>query len=132
MSEWVHPFPSQQSTDLIASSNESIRLALSRSSPALLAAANALNQRTFMSERGPAVLLHPAHDLSGKEEKAAVATFEDKDDLEERKRQEEPRSPIAQMLYTRWLMSLREQCENWPVSQSDETADFAFVGAVGI
>lgn len=71
-----------------------------------------------MSEKGPAVLLYPDQTHDDEKVQTATVSAEDEDNADERKRQGEPRSPIAQMLYMRWLMNLREQCENRSCSES--------------
>lgn len=78
-----------------------------------------------MTDRGPAVLLQSQTANRRPEQKYDGIPFSGSDDGEEmeeedgdsgysekrsRERKEEVRSPIAQMLYSRWLMSLREQC----------------------
>lgn len=85
-----------------------------------------IKQSTIMTERGPAVLLQqPPTSKSKGESKYDGIPFSGSDDEETdedgdsgysenrgRERKEEVRSPIAQMLYSRWLMSLREQCKS--------------------
>lgn len=93
-----------------------------------------------MTEKGPAVLLPPdlqTSSLLNDDDGDA----DDDDELDEKQRQEEPRSAIAQMLYTRWLHNLRAQRESLPslvavasLSALDETkADTPGLGfAVGL
>lgn len=114
--------------------NDSLRASLQASTPSLLYHASPrhraapsnvsvesiIRRSTIMTDRGPAVLLPP--------ERIPIP-FSDSDDEEEdnqirnrnrqrsvdidRQGEEEERSPIAQMLYSRWLMSLREQCRSF-------------------
>lgn len=78
-----------------------------------------LRQSTIMTDRGPAVLLPPSPSpspsrssrLSKPTAIRQLATSAENDDEETSgrgRRVEEERSPIAQMLYSRWLNSLRE------------------------
>lgn len=69
-----------------------------------------IRKSTIMTERGPAVLLSSVH--GGKGNYASLSESDDEDDDEAaagRAKKEEPRSPIAQMLYARWVLNLREQ-----------------------
>lgn len=64
-----------------------------------------------MTERGPAYLLPTAEG----EQHDFVGSDDEEDDLGKGKgRKEEVRSPIAQMLYTRWVLNLREQRTSSP------------------
>lgn len=86
-----------------------------------------IRQSTIMTPRGPAVLLQqPSTTTSKGESKYDGIPFSGSDDEEidedgdsgysenrGRERKVEVRSPIAQMLYSRWLMSLREQRQSF-------------------
>lgn len=122
----------------VAYSDDALRSSIIRSTPTLSSVAPSLTtsgndsdavksiirRSMIMTDRGPAVLLPPERKMipfseSDDEEETSIAT-QSRDDpkkpLGEVRRIEEEKSPIAQMLYSRWLMSLKEQCE--PLSRS--------------
>jgi hypothetical protein len=72
-----------------------------------------MRQSTFMTERDPAVLLPPPSSPRKDTHGTFASSASDYEDLVgkgETRRVEEERSPIAQMLYSRWLISLKESC----------------------
>ena len=116
----------------VVARNESIRQSLTNSpgshgkeTSSIAQVNDLIKQSTIMTDRGPAVLLQqPPSSSSSSESKPRYdgIPFSGSDDEEmdedrdsgyseqrSRERKVEVRSPIAQMLYSRWLMSLREQ-----------------------
>ena len=69
-----------------------------------------------MTPSGPAVLLPQATDkpTHPRQSSFGAELWDESDDEDEKHRpgHEEPRSAISQMLYTRWLMNLKVQCES--------------------
>lgn len=61
-----------------------------------------------MTEKGPAVLVPTLEKASPFSDETLI---DDDDDEAEKKSNEEVRSPIAQMLYSRWVYNLRESCK---------------------
>ncbi|ORY44282.1 hypothetical protein BCR35DRAFT_36288 [Leucosporidium creatinivorum] len=107
--------------------NPLIRSSLSSSSSSLLTPtdlATSIRQNTIMTPSGPAVLLPPSSSSSGKPRRASqgVEYSEESDEEDDEKtgkgKEEQARSPIAQMLYTRWVLNLREQREFFSLSPS--------------
>lgn len=88
-----------------------------------------IRKSTIMTERGPAVLLSSVHSAKGTD--APFSESDDDDDEDEaaagRAKKEEPRSPIAQMLYARWVLNLREQREFRVAGVAAPQADLAIV-----
>lgn len=77
-----------------------------------------------MTSKGPAVLLPSLSNGNNtprartRQSTESISPFSDSDDEEDsdldkgRRRSEEVRSPIAQLLYHRWVMNLRDQCKS--------------------
>lgn len=61
-----------------------------------------------MTEKGPAVLLSAVTAERGADDDVGNDSDEE-DGLGHGRKKEEERSPIAQMLYARWVFNLREQ-----------------------
>lgn len=104
-------------------SNGSIRRSLSKVSPSLHAASTpstALEKDLISTPSGPAVLLstlqraHPSHERRPSIANSVLSDSSD-DEIDRSANRalpsEETRSPIAQMLWTRWVVGLKEQRE---------------------
>lgn len=102
--------------DGLARRHTGIRSSLAASIPTLLptptgSIGSLIRKSTIMTERGPAYLLPTAEGEQAGHD--YVGSDDEEDDLGAGKgRKEEVRSPIAQMLYTRWVLNLREQRES--------------------
>lgn len=68
-----------------------------------------IRKSTIMTDKGLAVLVPTLRRAAPPLDEGE--TEDDQDDLGE-KGEQGGRSPIAQMLYTRWVLNLREQCES--------------------
>lgn len=73
-----------------------------------------IKNSTVMTDRGPAILLSSV----GKQQPGFGVGSDSGDDdedrvVEGRSQKEEARSPIAQMLYARWVMNLRDQRQSF-------------------
>ncbi|KAL8281206.1 hypothetical protein RQP46_006240 [Phenoliferia psychrophenolica] len=110
----------QALADILAGINENTAIKTSLSNSPLLSSSSSSNggvdalirKSTIMTDRGPAVLLSSVH---GTRPDQPFSESDDEEDDEDalaaagRAKKEEPRSPIAQMLYSRWVHNLREQ-----------------------
>lgn len=114
----VFSFPSdgewsgEPDRDVFGTRNAAIKQSLSNTLSSTAGVSDLIKKNTIMTDRGPAVLLSSVHG------KSAGSPFSESDDEDEdelgvagRAKKEEPRSPIAQMLYARWVLNLREQRE---------------------
>lgn len=73
-----------------------------------------LRKSTIMTVRGPAVLLSSLDPTAAQDGAAAEPNEDEEEALDGPGAADEPRSAIAQALYTRWILNLRDSREYSP------------------